>query len=42
MPRRLCRRGDCVGAWLMNSTANWLYYVQQALREGRLKINPMT
>ena len=33
--------GDCVGAWLIDSTANWLYYVQQALREGRLNINPM-
>jgi len=33
--------GDCVGAWLIDSTANWLYYVQQALKEGRLKINSM-
>ena len=33
--------GDCVGAWLIDSTANWLYYVQQALKEGRLSIKPM-
>ena len=33
--------GDCVGAWLIDATGNWLYYVQQAIKEGRLKINPM-
>lgn len=33
--------GDCVGAWLMNPAANWLYYVQQAMKEGKLQIKPM-